>query len=188
MKVIRRFLSDVLLVDSPRFTDSRGSFVVPYEVDAAHLIGLSDSFVQDNHSISKPQGTVRGLHLQLPPYAQGKLIRVLKGRIFDVVVDLRPGSDTLGQHAAVELDSEQGHQLWVPRGFAHGFCTMEPDTEVFYKVDAAYRPDAECSLAWDDPVVDIGWPVAPDEVVLSGKDEKGMSFAEIIDAIKESRT
>lgn len=156
-----------------------------YEVSAAAKVGMSEPFVQDNHSVSVPVGTLRGLHLQVAPFAQGKLVRVVKGRILDVVVDLRPGSPTRGQHARIQLDAESGNQLWVPRGFGHGFCTLEPDTEVVYKVDNTYTPAAERSLAWNDPTVGIDWPVSEAEVTLAAKDRAGLSYQEIIDEIDQ---
>lgn len=185
MKQIRSLLSDAALLSSPRYSDARGSFTVAYEVASAEAVGLPSRFVQDNHSVSERPGTIRGLHLQLPPHSQGKLVRVLRGRILDVIVDVRPGSPTHGQHAAVELDVDQGHQLWVPRGFAHGFCTLEPNTEVFYKVDAPYDPVSERTLAWDDRHLNIDWPVDHGDVHLSEKDSAGWTFAAVTAAIEE---
>ncbi len=183
MKILTTYLNDVLELSTPRFGDDRGSFAVTFEVGAAEAVGVPTVFVQDNHSVSVPVGTLRGLHLQLPPFAQGKLVRVVRGRVADVVVDLRPGSATRGEHAVIDLDAERGNQLWVPRGFAHGFCTTEPDTEVVYKVDAPYAPQAERSLAWDDPTLGIEWPVDEASVTLAAKDAAGLSLGEIIDEI-----
>lgn len=182
MRPIGRFLNDVILLSTPHFDDDRGAFSVVYEQGAAAAAGLPP-FVQDNHSLSRRAGTVRGLHLQLPPREQGKLVRVVRGRIFDAVVDLRPGSPTEGRSVTVELAAGTGHQLWIPPGFAHGFCTLEPETEVAYKVDAPYAPEAERSLAWDDPTLAIAWPVEPAEAVLSPKDAAGLSLEEIRNAI-----
>lgn len=178
MKLIARHLTDVLEFEITWFGDDRGSFAETFNATKAADFGLTEPFVQDNHSISAPVGTLRGLHLQLPPHAQGKLVRVLRGKIVDVVVDLRPGSPTHGQHASITVDANR-NQVWVPRGFAHGFCTLEPDTEVAYKVDNLWAPDAERSLAWDDPTLAIDWPIGPDEVTLSGKDADGLSLAEV---------
>jgi dTDP-4-dehydrorhamnose 3,5-epimerase len=183
MKILATHLNDVLELSTPRFADDRGSFAVTFEAGAAQELGLPTVFVQDNHSVSVPVGTLRGLHLQLPPCAQGKLVRVVRGRVIDVVVDLRPGSPTRGRHAAIELDAERGNQLWVPRGFAHGFCTTEPETEVIYKVDAPYAPVAERTLAWNDPTLGIDWPVDEASVTLAAKDAAGLSLQEIIEEI-----
>lgn len=183
MKILATHLNDVLELSTPRFGDDRGSFAVTFEVGAAEAVGVPTVFVQDNHSVSAPVGTLRGLHLQLPPFAQGKLVRVVKGRILDVVVDLRPGSPRRGEHAVIQLDADAGNQVWVPRGFAHGFCTTEPDTEVVYKVDARYAPEAERSLAWNDPTIGIDWPVTEAEVTLADKDRNGLSYQEIINEI-----
>ncbi len=180
MKETTPVLNGAFVLTTPSFGDDRGSFTVTYERSQAEAVGLTKPFVQDNHSISAPVHTLRGIHLQLPPFAQGKLVRVLRGRILDVVVDLRPDSPTRGEHAAVELAAGSGEQLWVPAGFGHAFCTLEPDTEVFYKVDAAYAPDHERSLAWDDPALGIEWPADMTEPVLSAKDAVGSDLATIL--------
>jgi dTDP-4-dehydrorhamnose 3,5-epimerase len=178
--------------DTPSFEDHRGSFSVLFEADAAEQAGLPPVFVQDNRSRSRSVGTVRGLHLQLPPWEQGKLIRVAAGRVVDVFVDLRPGSATHGHYDMVELAAEDERQLWIPPGFAHGFCTLDPDTEVLYKVDAPYQPQAERTLTWDDPAVAIDWPFDPEEVILSDKDQRGLPLAviaaEIADAAAAATT
>jgi dTDP-4-dehydrorhamnose 3,5-epimerase len=176
-----------MLFEAARFEDPRGSFAVTFQADVAQAAGLTRSFVQDNRSLSRPVGTVRGLHLQLPPWEQGKLVEVLRGRIVDVFVDLRPGSATQGHHGSVELCGDDARHLWVPPGFAHGFCTLEPDTEVAYKVDAPYRPEAEWTLAWDDPTLAIDWPVDRDRAVLSDKDGDGHPLAETVAAIAAAR-
>ncbi len=185
MKLVRELLAGARVVEMPRFEDDRGSFSVPFEQTAAGDAGLPEVFVQDNHSISKLPGTIRGIHLQLPPHEQGKLVRVLRGRVFDVVVDLRPGSATVGQWASVELVPGP-RQLWIPAGLGHGFCTLEPDTEVFYKVDAPYAPGHEITLRWDDPDLDIDWGFGSDEVVLSDKDARGMAMVEVLQAIESA--
>jgi dTDP-4-dehydrorhamnose 3,5-epimerase len=133
--------------------------------------GLSDPFVQDNQAYNARKGTVRGLHFQTAPHAQGKLVRVLKGAIYDVAVDVRPGSATYGRWVAAELTAAGGEQLFVPRGFAHGYCTLEDETELFYKVDGQYAPELEGGVAWDDPDLAIAWPLAG-APVLSDKDRK----------------
>lgn len=183
VKPLKTLLGGVILLEHPCFEDPRGTFQVLFEAEAAAAAGIPSVFVQDNASLSRPAGTVRGLHLQLPPWEQGKLLRVTRGRVVDVFVDLRPGSVTRGQHEAIELSAADDRQLWIPPGFAHGFCTLEPDTEIAYKVDAPYQPQAEWTLAWDDPALAIDWPVMAAEAVLSDKDAIGRSLADTIDAI-----
>lgn len=186
LQTVAQLLGGALVIAPPRFHDPRGSFTVPFEAAAASEVGLPDRFVQDNHSVSYRAGTIRGVHLQLPPHGQGKLVRVLRGRVFDVVVDLRPDSDTAGQVATVELTAESGEMLWVPSGLGHAFCTLEPDTEVFYKVDAPYRPDAELTIAWDDPALGVDWPVEAGRAVLSEKDRHGVKLVEALAAVRQA--
>src|SRR5262249_24553541 len=133
-------------------------------------VGLSIEFVQDNHSLSRSVGTVRGLHFQAPPHAQHKLVRVTRGRIFDVAVDIRRKSNTFGRHVAVELSSDNWLQLLVPVGFAHGFCTLEPNTEIQYKVSSPYSPEHDAGILWDDPDLGIAWPAARQTAVISERD------------------
>jgi dTDP-4-dehydrorhamnose 3,5-epimerase len=147
-----------LLVQVRRFGDDRGFFSETYNARAFAEAGISSVFVQDNHSLSREKGTVRGLHFQRPPHAQEKLIRVVRGRILDVVVDLRRGAPSYGEHVSVELDARDGKQFFVPAGFAHGFCTLEPETEVIYKVTDFWVPDCEGGLLWNDPKLAIAWP------------------------------
>jgi dTDP-4-dehydrorhamnose 3,5-epimerase len=163
-------IPDVKLVTPRRFSDERGWFAEVYSERAFRAAGLNIVFVQDNHSLSVHSNTVRGLHFQLPPYAQAKLVGVVRGRIFDVAVDLRRWSPTYGQHVAAELSAKTGQQLLIPVGFAHGFCTLDPGTEVLYKVSAPYEPTGELGLAWDDADLNIPWPAAREDVVLSKKD------------------
>ena len=169
MKVERLTIPEVLLLTPPRFGDSRGWFSETFSAARAAAAGVSGAFVQDNQSMSAQPGTVRGLHFQVAPSAQGKLVRVLRGAVWDVAVDIRHGSASFGRHVAATLSAENGVQLWVPPGFAHGFCTLEPDTEIFYKVTAPYDRDAERGIAWDDPDLALPWPVAA-AAVLSEKD------------------
>ena len=139
-------------------------------------LGLVACFVQDNQSLSVKRGTVRALHFQVPPRPQAKLVRVLRGSIYDVAVDLRVGSPTYGRWTAETLTAEGGEQLFVPRGFAHGFCTLEPNTEVAYKVDDYYAPECEQGLAWDDPTLAIDWPVSSGDAVLSRQGSEARAF------------
>jgi dTDP-4-dehydrorhamnose 3,5-epimerase len=161
-----------VLVSARRFGDHRGFFLETYSQRDFAALGLADVFVQDNHSLSAVAGTVRGLHFQLPPRAQAKLVRVLRGAILDVAVDIRRASPTYGQHVAVELSAENALQLYVPVGFAHGFCTLQPDTEVAYKVTDTYAPDCDRGIAWNDPDLALPWPFDAAAVQLSDKDRR----------------
>jgi dTDP-4-dehydrorhamnose 3,5-epimerase len=163
-------IPDVLFIKSKRFADQRGYFAETYVQRDYVGAGISNIFIQDNQSYSAAPGTLRGLHFQTGAYAQAKLIRVSRGKILDVVVDLRRSSETFGRHLAVELSAEGGEQLFVPAGFAHGFCTLVPDTEVTYKVDAVFSPDHDCGLNAADPELGIRWPVGTQEQVISEKD------------------
>jgi dTDP-4-dehydrorhamnose 3,5-epimerase len=165
-------IPDVKLVRPRRFGDDRGYFCETWNRRIFARAGLSFDFCQDNHSLSADRGTVRGLHFQVPPFAQTKLIRVLKGAIFDVAVDIRSGSPTYGRHVSATLSSNGGELLLVPRGFAHGFCTLEAGTEIAYKVDAHYDRDSDLGMLWCDADLGIEWPVSPDEAVLSEKDRE----------------
>jgi dTDP-4-dehydrorhamnose 3,5-epimerase len=154
------------------FGDSRGNFCEVYNRKRFVEHGIKQDFVQDNQSWSAANGTVRGLHFQRPPMAQDKLVWVPHGRIFDVAVDLRRSSPTYGRWVAEELSAENGRQLLIPAGFAHGFCTLERDTYVFYKVTSYYSSQDDLGVAWDDPDLSIDWPVSRKEAILSDKDEK----------------
>jgi dTDP-4-dehydrorhamnose 3,5-epimerase len=169
----------VKIITPRRFGDARGWFSEVYSKKLFGEAGIELDFVQDNHSASSTKGTLRGLHFQTPPFAQDKLVRVTRGRILDVAVDLRRSSPTFGQHVAVELSQENGRQLLVPVGFAHGFCTLEDDTEVLYKVTNYYAPAHDFGLAWDDPELGIAWPVPPDQAILSDKDRKHPRLADL---------
>ena len=148
----------VKLITPQRLGDERGFFSETYSARELAAAGLDMSFVQDNHSMSLVPGTVRGLHLQVPPHAQSKLVRVIRGRALDVVIDIRRGSPAYGCHVAVELSAANWRQLFVPAGFAHGFCTLEPSTEVLYKVSDYYAQDCDRALRWNDPALAIAWP------------------------------
>jgi dTDP-4-dehydrorhamnose 3,5-epimerase len=167
----------VVLVRPKKFGDARGYFMETWSAEAFATAGIAAVFVQDNQSLSAARGVVRGLHFQAPPVPQAKLVRVLKGAIFDVAVDLRRGSPSYGRWCAATLTAEAGEQLFVPHGFAHGFCTLEPGTEVAYKVDGPYAPECEGGLAWDDPALAIEWPIAAEEAQLSGRDAALPGFA-----------
>jgi dTDP-4-dehydrorhamnose 3,5-epimerase len=170
MKIEKQAIPDVLLITPPRFADSRGYFSETWSASKLAKAGFTESFVQDNHSYSAASGTVRGLHCQIAPFVQGKLVRVSRGAIWDVAVDLRHGSPTYGRHVAATLSAANGQQLWVPGGFLHGFCTLEPDTEVIYKVTGDYDKASERGVIWNDPDLALPWPVAADAAVLSDKD------------------
>lgn len=170
LDVLSLSLPDVKLIRTTRITDTRGYFSETYVSRDFATIGIIDNFVQDNQSYSAAAGTVRGLHFQIPPFGQAKLVRVLRGKILDVVVDLRRGSETFGKHVAVGLSAEGAEQLFVPVGFAHGFCTLVADTEVFYKVNNVYSSAHDRGLNWADPALEIDWPVNEKEAILSEKD------------------
>ena len=172
MKIEDAGLPGLKLLTHRRIDDGRGFFSETYRADALAEHGIKLSFVQDNHSVSKPAGVVRGLHFQSPPHAQAKLVRVVRGRILDVAVDIRCGSPTYGRHVAIELSAENWQQLLVPVGFAHGFCTLVEETEVIYKVSAYYSAAHDQGFAWDDPALGIAWPVTADNAVLSERDRK----------------
>jgi dTDP-4-dehydrorhamnose 3,5-epimerase len=163
-------VSDVLLVRSKRFQDDRGYFAETYVQRDFCNAGIHNAFMQDNQSRSASAGTIRGLHFQSAPYSQAKLVRVLRGAILDVAVDLRRSSATYGKHIAVELSEDNGDQLFIPAGFAHGFCTLQPDTEVAYKVDSPYSAANDHGLNWADPELAISWPVKNGDAILSDKD------------------
>lgn len=172
-------IPDIKLVRTKRFSDGRGYFCETFRRSAFAEKGILHDFVQDNQSSSERIGTVRGLHFQRPPFAQAKLIRVLSGAILDVVVDLRKLSPTFGKHVSVSLDSESDEQLFVPKGFAHGFCTLQPWTVVFYKVDQVYSPSHEGGLYWADPHLAIDWPVTTSEAQVSAKDRTLPTFEQL---------
>lgn len=160
-----------VLIGTPRFNDPRGSFMETFKSGWFRDNVADVVFVQDNQSLSAQTGTIRGLHYQAEPAAQGKLVRCLRGAIFDVAVDIRPGSATFGQWVAETLTPDNALQLWIPEGFAHGICTLEPDTEVFYKVTRAYSPAHDKGIAFDDPEIGVTWPVDLSQAILSDKDK-----------------
>ncbi|MEJ1976094.1 MAG: dTDP-4-dehydrorhamnose 3,5-epimerase [Acetobacteraceae bacterium] len=179
MKSERLAIPEVILLIPNRFGDERGFFSETFKAREARAAGIEHDFVQDNHSMSGPKGVLRGLHCQVDPYAQGKLVRVVRGSIWDVAVDARHGSPTFGQHVAVELSASNWQQLWIPPGFLHGFCTLEPDCEVVYKTTHYYDKASERGVVWNDPTLAIPWPVEAGAAVLSDKDWMLPGWAEM---------
>ena len=174
MKVTATVLPDVLLIEPARFGDNRGFFSESWNKERMAEHGISVDFVQDNHSLSSAAGTVRGLHFQAPPNAQAKLVRCGRGLLFDVAVDIRKGSPTYGQWVGEELSFENGKQLFIPEGFAHGFITRTPDTEIIYKCNAYYAPESDGAILWDSCGIDWGFNGTPE---LSAKDANAPSSA-----------
>lgn len=172
MDVTELDLPGVLVLHPPRFGDARGWFSETYNAPKWRAAGVGVDFVQDNQSFSAARGTLRGLHFQAPPHAQAKLVRCVRGRIWDVAVDFRQGSETFGRWAGAELTAEGGEQIFVPAGFLHGFVTLTEDCEVAYKVSDVYAPACDGGVIWNDPDIGIDWPVSEAEVVLSAKDVK----------------
>jgi dTDP-4-dehydrorhamnose 3,5-epimerase len=172
MDIAQLEIPDVKVVTPMRFSDARGYFSETWS-DRRFRQEIADAtFVQDNRSVSAKKGTLRGLHFQKPPHAQGKLVHVVRGAIFDVAIDIRKGSPSYGQHVVVTLDAAKGTQVWVPPGFLHGFCTLEDETEVFYKVTDYYSPSHDAGVLWNDSDLGISWPIDADSIVLSDKDKR----------------
>ncbi|MEG3089572.1 dTDP-4-dehydrorhamnose 3,5-epimerase [Sphingomonas sp. PB4P5] len=170
-------LEGVAELTARRFGDPRGWFTETWNVAAFAEAGLDHVWIQDNHAYSAQAGVVRGLHFQQHPFAQAKMVRVVRGSVFDVAVDIRAGSPDFGKWVGLTLTAEQGNQILVPRGFAHGYMTLEPDTEVVYKVDGRYSPAHERAIAWNDPAIGIDWP-AVGEVMLADKDRAAPLLAD----------
>ncbi len=164
-------LPEVLLITPKRHGDARGWFAETWSRRTLGEAGVACDFVQDNQAFNARKGTVRGLHFQTAPHPQAKLVRVLRGAIYDVAVDVRPGSAAFGRWVGARLTAEGGEQLLVPRGFAHGYCTLTDDCELFYKVDGLYAPECEGGVIWNDPDLAIGWPVDAAEAITSDKDK-----------------
>lgn len=179
MDVIELPIDGLLLITPSQFTDERGYVSETYSSRALEPFIGSVNFVQENHSLSLASGTIRGLHFQAPPQAQSKLVRAVRGRAYDVAVDLRHGSRTFGHHVGVELSSVNLAQLWIPAGFAHGFCTLEPVTEVVYKLTAYFSPPHECGIFWNDPALGIKWPIAGAQAIISAKDKAQPCLADV---------
>lgn len=172
-------IPDVKIIRPKKHGDARGFFSETFSQRALSAAGLDLNFVQDNHAFSAAKGTVRGLHFQTPPFSQDKLIRVTRGSIFDVAVDLRRGSPTYGHHVSAVISAEAWNQILIPTGFAHGLLTLEPDTEVLYKVTNYYSPAHDLGLLWSDPALGIAWPVAEADAILSAKDKVQPRFADL---------
>jgi dTDP-4-dehydrorhamnose 3,5-epimerase len=170
MEVLETAIPDIKLLKPVRHVDSRGFFSEVFKENVLREHGIGIHFVQDNLTLSASKGVVRGLHFQIPPFAQAKLLRVTAGSIFDVAIDLRWGSPNFGRHVAVTLSAADWNQIFIPEGFAHGYCTLEPNTEVTYKVSAYYSPEHDRGLLWNDPALGIAWPVSAGEAVVSGRD------------------
>jgi dTDP-4-dehydrorhamnose 3,5-epimerase len=163
-------IEGVRLLRPQRHRDDRGFLSEVYNRQALKGAGIEGDFVQENHILSRERGTIRGLHFQVDPHPAAKLLRVVRGAIFDVVVDLRYGSPTYGEHVAVELSEENWTQIYVPEGLAHGLCTLEPDTVITYRVSDYWSPDVDRGILWNDPDLGIDWPVSGDEAIVSDKD------------------
>jgi len=176
MKLFDTTLPGAKLIEPSVFGDNRGFFMESYNEDVFRRNGITHKFVQDNHSLSVEAGVLRGLHYQLNPKAQTKLIRVTAGAIYDVIVDIRKGSPTYGKWQGFILSAANKRQLLVPKGFAHGFCTLVPNTEVQYKVDEFYSPEHDRGISWNDPALGIDWPISAP--ILSEKDGKHPALAE----------
>lgn len=173
-------IADVKVIKTQKFPDRRGFFSEVYNKKAFAASGIEITFVQDNHSVSAEKGVVRGLHFQIAPFAQTKLVRVVRGAVFDVAVDLRRSSPTRGKHVSTILSAAAWNQMLIPVGFAHGFMTLEPDTEVIYKVDNYYAPEYDRGIQWDDPDLAIQWPLPKADVLLSEKDRKQPRFHDVV--------
>ncbi len=180
MEVAGADISEIKILKPVRHADSRGFFSEVYRENVLSGHGIDVRFVQENHSLSASKGVLRGLHFQIPPFAQAKLVRVTAGSIFDVAVDIRWGSPTFGRHVALVLSASEWNQIYIPEGFAHGFCTLEPNSEVVYKTSKYYSAEHDRGLYWNDPALGIEWPIsAPGDVVLSAKDQQHPKLADL---------
>lgn len=179
MNISKLSIDGLLLIEPTKIGDARGFFSETFRADRFETAAGPHAFVQDNQSRSAARGTIRGLHYQKAPRAQGKLVRVISGAILDVAVDIRAGSPTFGQHVTVELSAENWRQLWVPPGFLHGFCTLADDTEVIYKVTDYYSREHDAGVLWNDPDIGVQWPVTEGEATLSDKDRAAPLLREI---------
>lgn len=184
MLIERLKIHDLLLLTPARHGDERGFFSETFRTDCLQDHGVMAPFVQDNHAFSAQRGVVRGLHFQLPPHAQGKLVRCVRGAILDVAVDIRTGSPTYGHHVAAELSAANWRQLWIPPGFAHGYATLEENCEVLYKATDYYAPACDRGISWDDPALGIDWRVSANEAILSERDRQQPRLAECAPAFE----
>lgn len=178
MEFIETSLKGAYLIKPKVFRDERGFFLEFYSEKVFKENGINAKFVQDNHSLSVKKGVLRGLHFQLPPNVQAKLFRVTRGRVYDIIVDLRKNSPTFGKWQNLELSSENFEMIFVPRGFAHGFVTLEENTEIIYKVDNFYAPESDSGIVWNDPTLSINWPI--ENPILSEKDSQLQFFKDFI--------
>lgn len=180
--IVNKSFSGVFEIQLSPHRDQRGFFMRVYDEEFFRKNGLHRSWLQENHSRSEKRGVIRGLHFQLPPFSETKLVRCVRGAVFDVFVDLRKGSPTFGSWGSIELSAEKHNMIYIPRGFAHGFCTLTKESEVVYKVDNPYEREAECGLSWNDPDLAISWPVA--QPFLSEKDAQNITLKEFIEKYK----
>jgi dTDP-4-dehydrorhamnose 3,5-epimerase len=178
MQVERFEIRDILLLIPAKHEDQRGFFSETFRADLMVRCGIQSPFVQDNHVFSKQRGVLRGLHFQMPPLSQGKLVRCTRGAILDVAVDIRLNSPTYGNHVAVELSAQNWQQLWIPSGFAHGYITLQDNCEVIYKVTEYYAPEYDRGIAWNDPALKIDWRLPSTDIILSDKDQRQPTLAE----------
>lgn len=179
MKITPLSLQEIQFIEATTINDPRGTFMETWHHDRFHAGGVNQTWAQDNLSRSTHAGTIRGLHWQLPPNAQAKLVRVVKGSIFDVVVDVRLSSPTFGQHLSIELSDKQNQAIFVPVGYAHGFCTLEDDTIVTYKTSSIYNQPSERCLNWSSPELSISWPALGKQLLISTKDELAPSLVQL---------
>lgn len=177
MKVEHQAIPEIIVLTPQKFSDHRGFFSETYNAKRLHEVGITDSFVQDNQSVSCHKGVVRGLHCQLAPHAQGKLVRCARGAIWDVAVDIRTGSATYGQWVGVTLSEENWSQIWIPPGFLHGFCSLSDYVEVHYKCTAPYDKTLERSVIWNSKELAIDWPISSEQALLSDKDREAQEFS-----------
>lgn len=179
MKIEQTPISGLLVLTPPRFGDDRGFFCESWSKRTLAKFSINDDFVQDNHSVSKVVGTLRGMHCQVAPHAQAKLVRCGRGRLFDVAVDIRQGSPTFGQWYGLELSADNGKQLLIPTGFLHGFVTREPDTEIIYKCSDYYAPECDRSVRYDDPSIGIDWRLGTTQPIVSQKDKDAVALNDL---------
>lgn len=179
MRATATAVPGVLFIEFDRFDDARGAFAETYDAIKFRALGIEAAFVMDAWSVNRRAGTVRGLHFQAPPRTQAKLVRITRGRVFDVALDLRRSSPTFGRHLACELRAGDGRQLFIPAGCAHGFCVLEPDTEIVYKMSDHYAPEFSGGVLWNDPRLGIAWPVSAAAAVVSESDARWPRLADL---------